>query len=195
MHLSWTISVLPHRNRECPALLDGSMEPLHNFETIALPHAKDLFRMASSLLRNSAEAEDAVQECLLQAWKCFDRFEPGTNCRAWLYKILFHVVSHQRRKWSRLWLAEDPQIFEDTLVAKAEIPEFLTDEQILVALRKMPQRYAEVVMLADVQEFSYKEIHETLSIPIGTVMSRLSRGREYLRTELAAMTPAHAARA
>ena len=175
--------------------LDNQAEALESFETFALPHSNDLFRMASSLLRSRAEAEDAVQECLLQAWKSFDRFERGTNCRAWLYKILFHVVSHQRRKWSRLWLAEDPQILENTLVAKAEIPEFLTDEEILGALRKMPQRYAEVVMLADVQEFSYKEIQDTLSIPIGTVMSRLSRGREYLRTELAAMTPAHAARA
>jgi RNA polymerase sigma-70 factor, ECF subfamily len=170
-------------------------EALESFESFALPHANDLFRMASSLLRNRAEAEDAVQECLLQAWKCFDRFERGTNCRAWLYKILFHVVSHQRRKWSRLWLADDPQILEDRLVAKTEIPEFLTDEDILAALAKMPQRYAEVVMLADVQEFSYKEIQDTLSIPIGTVMSRLSRGREYLRGELASMAPASAARA
>ena len=170
-------------------------EALDSFEQVALPHANNLFRMATSLLRNRTEAEDAVQECLLQAWKSFDRFEPGTNCRAWLYKILFHVVSHQRRKWSRLWLAEDPQILEDTLTAKAEIPEHLTDEDILAALAKMPPRYAEVVMLADVQEFSYKEIHETLSIPIGTVMSRLSRGRDYLRTELSAMSPVHVARA
>jgi RNA polymerase sigma-70 factor (ECF subfamily) len=163
------------------------MEPLHNFETIALPHAKDLFRMASSLLRNSSEAEDAVQECLLQAWNCFGRFEPGTNCRAWLFKILFHVVSHQRRKWQRMWLAEDPQMLEDTLAARPEISDELTDEDLLAAFRKVPQRYAEVVMLADVQEFTYKEIQETLGIPIGTVMSRLNRGRHYLRTELAAL--------
>lgn len=167
---------------------------LDNFEALALPHANDLFRMASSLLRNRTEAEDAVQECFLQAWKSFDRFEPGTNCRAWLYKILFHVVSHQRRKWGRLWLAEDPQILEDTLVAKPEISERLSDEEILAALAEMPQQYAEVVMLADVQEFSYKEIQETLSIPIGTVMSRLSRGREYLRAALASMAPARPAR-
>ncbi len=108
---------------------------------------------------------------------------------------MFHVVSHQRRKWNRLSLTEDPQILEDTLAARPEIPDHLTDEEILAAFRKMPPRYAEVVMLADVQEFSYKEIQETLSIPIGTVMSRLSRGREYLRTELASMTPAHAGRA
>jgi len=158
---------------------------MEGFESVALPHANDLFRMAKSMLRNSAEAEDAVQECLLQAWKSFDRFTPGTNCRAWLYKILFHVVSHQRRKWQRLHLSEDPQTLEDTLVARREISDRLTDEEILAAFRKMPQQYSEVVMLADVEEFSYKEIQETLGIPIGTVMSRLSRGREFLRAQLA----------
>jgi RNA polymerase sigma-70 factor (ECF subfamily) len=177
------------------AAKDKQAEALEAFEAVALPHANDLFRMASSLLRNRTEAEDAVQECLLQAWKSFDRFERGTNCRAWLYKILFHVVSHQRRKWSRLWLAEDPQILEDTLVAKTEIAEHLTDQEILAAIGKIPQKYAEVLLLADVQEFSYKEIQETLAIPIGTVMSRLSRGREYLRAELMRTAPAAIARA
>lgn len=164
------------------------VEGLERFEESVLPHASDLFRTASSLLRNRAEAEDALQECLLQAWKSFGRFQPGTNCRAWLYKILFHVVSHQRRKWSRLLLSEDPQSLEGTLAAKPEVPEKLTDGEILAALRKVPQRYAEVVVLADVEDFSYKEIHETLGIPIGTVMSRLSRGREYLRAHLSAKT-------
>ena len=142
------------------------------FEEAALPHLNDIYRTAARLLADSAKADDVVQDVYLQAWKSFDRFERGTNCRAWLYKILFHVVSHQRRKWSRLWLAEDPQILENTLVAKAEIPEFLTDEEILGALRKVPQRYAEVVMLADVQGFSYKEVQD-----------------------LASMAPVHAARA
>lgn len=172
---------------------DEKAADLESFEAVALPHTSALFRTAMSLLRNRSEAEDAIQETLLQAWQSFHRFELGTNCRAWLFKILFHVVSHQRRKWSRLWLAEDPQTLEGTLAAKPDIPETLTDEDILAALAKMPQRYAEVVMLADVQEFSYKEIHETLSIPIGTVMSRLSRGREFLRVELAQMAPTHAA--
>ena len=193
MNLSWGNPVTPVTSMQ--AELEKTRESLDSFERVALPHTNDLFRMASSLLRNRTEAEDAVQECLLQAWKSFARFEPGTNCRAWLYKILFHVISHHRRKWSRLWLAEDPQILEDTLVAKTEVPEHLTDQEILGALRRMPQRYAEVVLLADVQEFSYKEIQTTLSIPIGTVMSRLSRGREYLRAELASMAPAGATRA
>ena len=193
MNLSWGNPVTPVKFMQ--AELESARESLDSFERLAIPHTNDLFRMASSLLRNRTEAEDAVQECLLQAWKSFDRFEPGTNCRAWLYKILFHVVSHHRRKWSRLWLAEDPQVLENTLVAKTEVPEHLTDQEILGALGRMPQRYAEVVLLADVQEFSYKEIQTTLSIPIGTVMSRLSRGREYLRAELASLAPARATRA
>jgi RNA polymerase sigma-70 factor (ECF subfamily) len=168
---------------------------LQEFEGLALPHAKDLLRTAMTLLRNREHAEDAVQETFLQAWKSFHRFELGTNCRAWLFKILFHVVSHQRRKWQRMWLAEDPQIFEDTLAARPDIPDQLTDEDILAAFGRIPQRYAEVVMLADVHEFSYREIQETLGIPIGTVMSRLSRGRDYLRAQLAPLAPAHVQRA
>jgi len=168
--------------------------PLRDFESLALPHTNDLFRMAVSLLRNREHAEDAVQETLLQGWKSFHRFEPGTNCRAWLFKILFHVVSHQRRKWQRMWLAEDPQILEETLAARPDIPDQLTDEDILAAFGRIPQRYAEVVMLADVHEFTYREIQETLGIPIGTVMSRLSRGREYLRAELAPHAPAYVER-
>lgn len=155
------------------------------FESAALPHTKDLFRTAMSMLGNRSEAEDAVQECLFQAWKSFARFQQGTNCRAWLYKILFHVVSHQRRKWLRFSLAEDPQMLEDTLAAKPDVSEQLTDEELLSALREMPRQYAQVVLLADVHEFTYKEIQETLDIPIGTVMSRLSRGRSYLRGQLA----------
>ena len=74
-------------------------ESLSTFEASALPHATDLFRTATSLLGNRTEAEDAVQETYLQAWKSFHRFTPGTNCRAWLYRVLFHVIAHQRRKW------------------------------------------------------------------------------------------------
>jgi RNA polymerase sigma-70 factor (ECF subfamily) len=136
------------------------------------------------MLGNRAEAEDAVQEAYLQAWKSFDRFNPGTNCRAWLFKILFHTVSHHRRKWLGRRVEQDPQTMEDTLAAKPAVPEHLTDEGVLSAFRKIPAKYAEVVMLADVHEFTYKEIQDTLEIPIGTVMSRLSRGREALRVHL-----------
>jgi RNA polymerase sigma-70 factor, ECF subfamily len=159
-------------------------ESLSTFEVSALPHATDLFRTATSLLGNRAEAEDAVQETYLQAWKSFHRFTPGTNCRAWLYRVLFHVIAHQRRKWLNRFVATERTDIEQTATYSVPVAEELTDEEILGAIRNIPQQYAEVVMLADVHEFSYKEIQETLEIPIGTVMSRLSRGRQLLRAKL-----------
>src|SRR5579884_2310098 len=76
---------------------EGSLSD--RFESEAMPHLNDIFRTASRLLGDKARAEDVAQEVYLQAWKSFDRFEPGTNCRAWLFKILFHCVNHHRRKW------------------------------------------------------------------------------------------------
>ena len=154
------------------------------FEAEALPHLPDLYRTAASILRSRTEAEDAVQEAYLQALKSFDRFTPGTNCRAWLFRILFHVISHQRRKWFGRLVFSEREDLERTAVYTAPVPEQLTDEEMLAAFRKLPRHFAEVVMLSDVQEFSYKEIQATLGIPIGTVMSRLSRGRQLLRAQL-----------
>jgi RNA polymerase sigma-70 factor (ECF subfamily) len=145
----------------------------------------DLFRAASSMLGSRTEAEDIVQETYLQAWKSFHRFTPGTNCRAWLFKILFHVVQHHRRKWFKFKIVkEEEENLEATLVYEPPVPQDLSDEDVLAAFRQIPQAYREVVLLSDVYDFTYKEIHETLDIPIGTVMSRLSRGRQLLRAEL-----------
>jgi len=162
-----------------------------SFEAEALPHMNDLFRAAASMLRNREEAEDAVQEAYLVAWKSFHRFTPGTNCRAWLFQILFNVVRHRRQKWftTLRWLGEQAPNLEETLVYEPPVPENLTDEDVLEAFQKVPAAFSEVVMLADVQEFSYKEIAEALGIPIGTVMSRLSRGRRQLRAFLAPTGP------
>jgi RNA polymerase sigma-70 factor (ECF subfamily) len=158
---------------------------LEDFEAAALPHINDLFRTARRVIGSQTEAEDVVQETFLQAWKSFHRFEPGTNCRAWLFKILFHVVSHHRRKLFKLPIAD---VAEETLAEIAVYSpapnQHLTDEEILAAFDKLPQLYRSVVMLADVQEFSYKEIASTLNIPLGTVMSRLNRGRKILRQTL-----------
>jgi RNA polymerase sigma-70 factor, ECF subfamily len=156
-----------------------------DFEAEALPHLNDLYRAAASILHNRAEAEDAVQEAYLEALKSFHRFTPGTNCRAWLFRILFHVISHQRRKWFGRLVFSEREELEQTTVYTPPVREDLTDDEILAAFRKIPRQFAEVVMLCDVQEFSYKEIQETLGIPIGTVMSRLSRGRQLLRAQLA----------
>ena len=155
------------------------------FEAEALPHLDALYRAAASILHSRSEVEDAVQEAYLQALKSFHRFAPGTNCRAWLFRILFHIISHQRRKWFGRFVFTEREELEQTAVYVEPVREQLTDDEVIEALRKVPQQFAEVVILADVQEFSYKEIQETLGIPVGTVMSRLSRVRQLLRTHLA----------
>lgn len=156
------------------------------FEAEAMPHLNDLFRTATRLTGERGQAEDVLQEVYLQAWRSFEKFEAGTNCRAWLYKILFHCVSHHRRKWFRLpLLKENEEHLETNLVQPESVPEHLTDEEILGALDGIPADFRNVVLLVDVDEFAYKEVADILGIPIGTVMSRLSRGRGLLRKRLA----------
>lgn len=158
---------------------------VQEFEGAALPHLNDLFRTAVRVVGDRTQAEDVVQEVYFQAWKSFHRFELGTNCRAWLFRILFHVVQHHRRKQSRLVLVDPADELENVLVAREPIPPTLADRDILTSLDRLPDTYREVVLLADVEEFSYREIADILEIPIGTVMSRLSRARALLRRELA----------
>lgn len=155
------------------------------FELEAMPHLNDIFRTASRLMGERARAEDVVQEVYLQAWKSFHRFESGTNCRAWLFKILFHCVHHQRRKWFRFPLLKETEEFIEANLTTAEpVPEGLTDEDILTALDRIPADFRAVVLLVDVEEFAYKEAADIVGVPIGTVMSRLSRGRKLLREQL-----------
>lgn len=155
------------------------------FEAEAMPHLNDIFRTAVRLVGEHARAEDVVQDVYFEAWKSFHRFEPGTNCRAWLFKILFHCVNHHRRKWFRFPLLKETEEFiEANLTYTPPVPEHLTDEEILAAVDRIPTDYRAVVLLVDVEEFAYKETAEILSIPIGTVMSRLSRGRKMLREQL-----------
>ncbi len=160
---------------------------VEEFEAAAMPHFPDLYRTARLLAQNSAESEDLVQEVYLEAWKSFHRFQTGTNCRAWLFKILFHRLHHFRRRWAKAARVEafESAADEASLMAESPVPEEIRDEDVLLALAKVPVEFREVVLLADVQEFSYKEIAETMKLPLGTVMSRLSRGRKLLRQELA----------
>lgn len=156
------------------------------FESAAVPHLNDLYRTAVHMVRDGIEAQDLVQNVYLQAWKAFHRFEPGTNCRAWLFKILFNEIHHYRRKWfTNRTVHEGERTLEDTLPFEPPIPEEIKDEDVLAALDGIPAEFREVVLLADVHEFAYKEIADTLGIPVGTVMSRLSRGRKHLRIKLA----------
>jgi RNA polymerase sigma-70 factor (ECF subfamily) len=161
-----------------------------DFETVALPHLESLFRLALWLERDRPVAEDLVQETFAQALQSFHRFEPGTNCRAWLVSILQHLRSNRRRA-----LARQPQLSDvgeleeqlaETLAYEPPTPESISEEEVLNALKKLPASFQEVIVLADVEQFSYKEIAEILGIPLGTVMSRLHRARKLLRTELAA---------
>ena len=156
------------------------------FEREAMPHLNDLFRTATRILGDRARAEDVAQEVYLQAWKSFHRFESGTNCRAWLFKILFHCVNHHRRKWFRFpMLKETEEFLESNLTYTEPVPDHLTDEELIAALDRIPAGFRAVVVLVDVEEFAYKEASEILGVPIGAVMSRLSRGRKLLREQLA----------
>ena len=152
-----------------------------------MPHADRLFRLAMWFERNRHEAEDLVQETMIQALQSFHRFRKGTNCRAWLVAILQHVRSNRRRGRLRspLVSARDDRL-ADSVPFVPPLPEQLTDEDVLGALGRIPSDFQEVIVLCDVEELSYKEIAQTLGIPIGTVMSRLHRGRALLRQQLPA---------
>ena len=154
------------------------------FEAEALPHAERLFRLAMWFERDRQEAEDLVQETMVHALRSFHRFQPGTNCRAWLVTILQNLRSNRRRARMRSPLVEDA---DDRIAATPfvpPIPQTLTDEEVLAALARLPERFQEVIVLCDVEDLSYKEIAAALGIPLGTVMSRLHRGRALLRAEL-----------
>jgi RNA polymerase sigma-70 factor (ECF subfamily) len=159
--------------------------PADRFEAEAMPHLNSIFRAALRMVGDSARAEDVTQEVYLKAWQSFHRFQPGTNCHAWLFKILFHCVNHDRRRWLRFPLLQDSEVVAEANLAYVEpIPERLTDDDVLLALDRLPADFRAIVLIVDVEEFSYKEASQILSIPVGTVMSRLSRGRKLLRDQL-----------
>ena len=172
-------------NRAEENLAAGTVE--QRFEREAMPHLRGLIGTATRIMGDRGRAEDVVQDVFLQAWKSFERFETGTNCRAWLYKILFHCIHHYRRKWFRFAVMQPMDDYtEATAAYTPPIPERLTDEDLLAALDKIPSDFRAVILLVDVEEFAYKEAADILSVPIGTVMSRLSRGRKAMRELLVA---------
>lgn len=161
------------------------------FENEALPHHVDVYRMAMWLLRNRDEAEDLVQETFVAAMRSFHRFQKGTNCRAWLIKIMYNVLSKRRRSESRLHLVADAESqMAETVAFEPPIAQHITEQEVLDALERLPLQFQEVVILSDVEDMTYKEIAEALSIPTGTVMSRLHRGRRLLRAQLASYASA-----
>lgn len=169
-------------------MLFSSRRRTSDFEAAAMPHMNDIYRTAVRLLGSSAAADDVVQDVFLQAWKSFGQFQLGTNCRAWLFKILFHTIHHYRRKWMNVRILKDSEeILEHAAAGSPPLPEHITDADVLAALAEVPEEFRAVVLLVDVEEFSYKEAAGIANVPIGTVMSRLSRGRKLLRERLAGL--------
>ena len=164
----------------------GRKSNMDNFEAEALPHWNDLYRTALNQLRDEAVAEDVLQEAYLKAWKSYHQFRKGTDCRAWLFRIMFNYIHDHHRQWFNTKTVGEPaDAMEGHFPYAPPIPGGLTDEDIVAAVGQLAPNYSAVVLLADVEEFSYKEIAEVLNLPMGTVMSRLSRGRKQLRTTLA----------
>jgi RNA polymerase sigma-70 factor (ECF subfamily) len=155
------------------------------FESDALVYLDQLFRVARRVMGDPAAAEDVVQETYLRAWQAFDRFEPGTNCRAWLYKILFRTIGSRRRELQRELALFDDQLVDESRFPAPVLPNPFTAHQIQKAFAELPIAFATVIQLVDVEGLSYKEVADALDIPVGTVMSRLHRGRRQLRQRLA----------
>lgn len=163
---------------------NNSQQRLEAFEAEALGFANQLFRVALRVCRDRGRAEDLVQETFLQAWRSFHRFELGTNLRAWLFKILFNIYYSGLRR-ERFEMVPFEETIAETIAYDPPTPQQLTEEDVLAALERIPRDFQVPVVLSDVEDLTYREIAEAMQIPIGTVMSRLHRGRKLLRAELA----------
>jgi RNA polymerase sigma-70 factor (ECF subfamily) len=163
-----------------------------SFETQAMPLLASLYNFAQWLTQNREEAEDLVQETYLKALKGFESFEQGTNLRAWMYRILRNTFLTSRTGLrARMTVPLDVEEDSAVLPVTSDTPESVllarADRQVVQdALERLPLPFREVILLCDMEEMSYQEIAEMLGIPIGTVMSRLSRARKSMRELLAA---------
>lgn len=168
-----------------------------NFETDAMQYAPQLYSAALRMTRSPADAEDVVQETFLKAFRAYDSYTEGTNLKAWLYRILTNTYINKYRKQQRrpseveLGELQDLYLFKRlgeasgaTQSAEADMLDAFVDTDVIEALESLPETFRLPVLLADVDGFSYKEIAEMLDIPIGTVMSRLHRGRKALQKKL-----------
>jgi RNA polymerase sigma-70 factor (ECF subfamily) len=175
---------------------ESAADRRRRFVAEALPHIDALYGTALRLTRNPSDAEDLVQETYLKAHRFWDRYKPGTNCKAWLYKILTNTRINQYVKTSRrpvqvnfedvepLLEQQEARGLQTTTNGQLEVFASLLDDEFKAAMEAVPEDFRIVLILAGLEGFSYKEIAEILDIPIGTVMSRLFRARRLLQTEL-----------
>lgn len=170
-----------------------------DFTNDAMQYAPQLFATALRMTRNKADAEDLVQETFLKGWRAFDSYQQGTNLRAWLFRIMTNTFinkynAQQRRpqeteldEVEELFLFRRMGAFDQSKMnqsAEDQMLELFTDEEVKNAIESLPETFRIPVLLSDVEGFSYKEIAEMIEVPIGTVMSRLHRGRKAMQKML-----------
>ncbi|MCX2746563.1 sigma-70 family RNA polymerase sigma factor [Arthrobacter sp. MI7-26] len=168
------------------------------FERDAMQYVDQLYSAAMRMARNPSDAEDLVQEAYTKAFSAFHQYKPGTNLKAWLYRILTNTYINLYRKRQREPLQSNSDTIEDWQLARAESHtssglrsaeaealDHLPDSDVKSALQSIPEEFRLAVYFADVEGFAYKEISDIMNTPIGTVMSRLHRGRKMLRDLLA----------
>ena len=176
------------------SLSRSSMDKRSHFETVALPLMKPVYNYALRLSRNRDEAKDLSQEAFLRAYRTFDNFQTGTNCKAWLFKILYSVFCNRYRKVQREpELVNIDERFDRRLGTKehdaeAELLRNLSfadaSPEIVACLEQLPEGFRAALWLVDVEELSYEEASEVLDCPLGTVRSRLFRARKMLFVSL-----------
>jgi RNA polymerase sigma-70 factor (ECF subfamily) len=175
------------------------MSSKEQFTSDAMQYAPQLFSTALRMTRNRSDAEDLVQETYVKGWRSFHTFQEGTNLRAWLFRIMTNTYINkynaQKRKGTEVELDDVEELFlykrlgsidQSQLSSSAEdqMLELFTDDEVKNSLEALPEDFRMPVLLSDVDGFSYKEISEMLEIPIGTVMSRLHRGRKAMQKML-----------
>ena len=180
---------------DAPAL---TQEDKNRFEAEALPLLDSLYAGALRMTRNPADAEDLVQDTMVRAYRAFNRFEPGTNLKAWLFRIMTNAYINTYRKKQRepqKVSQDDVEEFDLYQELKNRNPEYeatpetlvldsLVDSDILEAIDELPEQFRMAVVLSDIEGFSYAEMAEIMDVPMGTVMSRLHRGRKALQKRL-----------
>jgi RNA polymerase sigma-70 factor (ECF subfamily) len=193
------VNVHPEQPAEKHAARVAGVAERSTFAEQAMEYAPQLYSAAMRMTRNQADAEDLVQEAYLRGFRSFHTFQEGTNLRAWLFRILTNAYINKYRAKQRRPIESDLADVEDlylyrrigsleaaaaSLSAEDQLLDLFTDDEVKQALEDLPDNFRMPVILADIEGFSYKEIAAMLDIPIGTVMSRLHRGRKAMQRAL-----------